>query len=72
MHANYAVVFAQLYMPTEKKGEFKKEGINTFVVRLRNDDMSVCKGVFIEDMGFKLGANGVDNARIAFNNVRVP
>jgi len=41
-------------------------------VRIRKDDKSVSDGVFIEDMGHKLGLNGVDNARIGFNNVRIP
>lgn len=29
-------------------------------------------GVTVEDMGYKMGLNGVDNAKLAFNNVRVP
>lgn len=29
-------------------------------------------GVFIADMGHKIGCNGVDNGRLAFRNVRVP
>merc|ERR1719290_433134 len=29
-------------------------------------------GVTIEDMGYKMGLNGVDNAKLSFNNVRVP
>jgi acyl-CoA oxidase len=33
--------------------------------------MKACKGVFIEDMGFKIGLNGVDNARLMFDNVRI-
>jgi acyl-CoA oxidase len=31
--------------------------------------MKPCKGVFIEDMGFKMGLNGIDNGRLSFNNV---
>jgi acyl-CoA oxidase len=34
--------------------------------------MKTSKGVFIDDMGMKMGLNGVDNGRLAFNNVRVP
>jgi acyl-CoA oxidase len=52
--------------------EGKNEGIHTFLVRIRKEDKSLADGVFIEDMGHKLGLNGVDNARIAFNNVRIP
>jgi alkylation response protein AidB-like acyl-CoA dehydrogenase len=29
-------------------------------------------GVTIEDMGYKMGLNGVDNAKLSFDNVRVP
>jgi hypothetical protein len=29
-------------------------------------------GVTIEDMGYKMGLNGVDNAKLSFSNVRVP
>ncbi|KAI9104450.1 acyl-CoA dehydrogenase/oxidase [Phlyctochytrium arcticum] len=64
--SNVAVVFAQTYV----KG--KHEGINVFWVRVRNDDHSISKGVRIEDMGYKMGANGVDNAKLWFDNVRVP
>lgn len=45
--------------------------MHAFIVRVRNEDHSLRKGVFIEDMGHKFGLNGVDNARISFNNVRV-
>ena len=29
-------------------------------------------GVTVEDMGYKIGLNGVDNAKLTFDNVRVP
>jgi len=29
-------------------------------------------GVTVVDMGVKMGLNGVDNARLSFDNVRVP
>lgn len=29
-------------------------------------------GVWLEDLGHKLGLNGVDNARIKFTNVHIP
>jgi acyl-CoA oxidase len=60
------LVFAQTII----KG--KNEGINVFIVRVREDDLKPCKGVFIEDMGMKMGLNGVDNGRLIFDNVRVP
>ena len=30
-------------------------------------DMSVCPGVRVEDMGHKMGCNGVDNGKLWFN-----
>ena len=65
-HSNYAVVFAQTIV------DGKNEGVNVFIVRIRNERMEPCPGVEIEDMGFKIGLNGVDNARLAFNNVKIP
>lgn len=62
-HANYAVVFAQTWV----KGV--NEGVNAFIVRIRDDQMKPCKGVMIEDMGFKMGLNGIDNGRLMFSNV---
>ena len=34
--------------------------------------MKPCPGVYIEDMGWKLGLNAIDNGRLTFTNVRVP
>ena len=65
-HANYAIVFAQ----TIVKG--KNEGIHAFVVQIRDENMKPCAGVTIEDMGMKLQLNGVDNARLTFNHVKIP
>ena len=65
-HSNYSLVFGQ----TIVKG--KNEGVNCFIVRIRDDTMKPCKGVFIEDMGMKMGLNGVDNGRLSFKDVRVP
>mmetsp|Transcript_3167 Transcript_3167/g.6936 ORF Transcript_3167/g.6936 Transcript_3167/m.6936 type:complete len:665 (+) Transcript_3167:191-2185(+) len=66
VHAQWCVVFAQLLM----KGT--NHGIHGFLVRIRNPDMSVCRGVRIEDMGHKMGCNGVDNGKLWFDHVRVP
>ena len=65
-HANYAVVFAQ----TLVKG--KNEGVNAFLVRIRDENGQVMPGVKIVEMGLKLGLNGVDNGALFFNNVRIP
>jgi len=64
-HANYAVVFAQTWV----KGV--NEGINSFIVQVRDENMKASKGVYIEDMGMKLGLNGIDNGRLVFNQVVV-
>ncbi|KAJ3021319.1 hypothetical protein HKX48_008795 [Thoreauomyces humboldtii] len=66
VHCKWAVVFAQTYV----KG--KHEGINVFLVRIRDEDLSVSKGVRVEDMGYKFGANGVDNGKLWFDHVRIP
>ena len=34
--------------------------------------MRPCRGVMIEDMGMKIGLNGIDNGRLMFDHVRVP
>ncbi|KAK9829677.1 hypothetical protein WJX72_007299 [[Myrmecia] bisecta] len=65
VHAKWAVVFAQLLIGG------KNEGVHGFLVRIRNEDMSVCPGVRIEDMGHKMGCNGVDNGKLWFDHVRV-
>jgi acyl-CoA oxidase len=36
------------------------------------EQMKPCTGVYIEDMGHKMGLNGVDNAKLIFRNVKVP
>ncbi|KAJ1675669.1 hypothetical protein EV182_000819 [Spiromyces aspiralis] len=65
VHAKWAVVFAQLLI------NGTNEGIHAFLVRIRNEDMSVCRGVMIKDMGPKQGLDGVDNACLSFRNIRV-
>jgi acyl-CoA oxidase len=65
VHAELAVVFAQLEVAGEGRG------VHAFVVPIREDGR-VCDGVTIEDDGLKMGLNGVDNGRIRFDGVRVP
>jgi len=65
-HAKHIVVFAQLWV----KG--KNEGIHGVLVRCRGDELEPVEGVTVEDMGHKMGLNGVDNAKLTFDNVRVP
>eukprot|EP00494_Astrolonche_serrata_P028154 UN28419 len=66
IHAHWVVVFAQMII----KG--KNYGVHAFLVPVRNKDLTVRKGVKIEDMGIKMGCNGVDNAKLFFTHVRIP
>ena len=65
-HAKHIVVFAQLYV------NGKNEGIHGVLVNCRGKNLEPIPGVTVEDMGFKMGLNGVDNAKLTFDNVRVP
>ncbi|KAA1428284.1 acyl-CoA dehydrogenase family protein [Nocardioides antri] len=64
-HAQLAVVFAQLVV------DGATHGVHALVVPLRDGD-TVLPGITITDDGPKMGLNGVDNGRIAFDGVRVP
>ncbi|KAL4447754.1 hypothetical protein ABPG75_004973 [Micractinium tetrahymenae] len=67
VHAHWAVVFAQLLIGGTN------HGIHGFLVPIRSkQDMQPCRGVRIEDMGHKMGCNGVDNGKLWFDHVRVP
>jgi len=65
-HGQAAVVFAQLVTQDESRG------VHAFFVPIRETAGKPCAGVSIEDCGHKAGLNGVDNGRLAFNQVRVP
>jgi acyl-CoA oxidase len=64
--ARLATVFAQL----EVNGEH--QGVHAFLVPLRGQDGRLLPGITIEDDGYKMGLNGVDNGRIWFDHVRIP
>lgn len=66
VHAKHVVVFAQLHTNGEN------HGIHAILVRIRDDNLKVMPNVRVEDMGYKMGLNGVDNAKLFFDNVRVP
>lgn len=66
IHAKHCVVFAQLTI------DGKDRGIHGILVRIRDEDLKTMPGVTIEDMGHKMGVNGVDNAKLSFDNVKVP
>ena len=57
------MVFANLII------DGKNEGLHGVLVRMRDDNMKILPGVTVEDMGHKMGLNGVDNAKVAFDNV---
>ncbi len=65
LHSEMAAVFAQLIVNGEN------HGVHAVLVPIRKEG-KVLKGVKIEDCGYKIGLNGVDNGRIWFDNVKVP
>jgi len=65
LHSEMAAVFAQLIVDGESKG------VHCILVPVRKNDQ-LLPGVKIEDNGYKLGLNGVDNGRLWFDNVKVP
>lgn len=66
IHAQHIVVFAQLY------ADGAHRGIHGVLVPIRDENMQTLPGVTIDDMGHKIALNGVDNAKLSFDNVRVP
>ncbi|GMK57862.1 hypothetical protein CspeluHIS016_0406960 [Cutaneotrichosporon spelunceum] len=66
IHARYCIVFAQLSV------NGKQEGVHAILVPVRDKNLNVLPNVTIRDMGRKQGLDGVDNALLAFHNVRVP
>ncbi|MEO0734099.1 MAG: acyl-CoA dehydrogenase, partial [Bacteroidota bacterium] len=66
MHSKMAAVFCQLIVNGES------HGVHAVVVPLRDEGHNVLPGIRVEDNGYKLGLNGVDNGRLWFTHVRVP
>merc|ERR1712214_216711 len=66
VHAKHVVVMAKLIV------DGVNEGIHAVLVPIRDDKLNILPNVLVEDMGHKMGLNGVDNAKLTFNNVRVP
>lgn len=65
LHGTMAVVFGQLIVGNEHYG------IHAVLVPLRDENHHLCPGVKVEDCGYKVGLNGVDNGRIWFDHVAV-
>jgi len=64
--AELGVVVADLRI----KGE--SHGPHAFLMRMRDDDGALRPGIQVEDMGTKTVANDLDNARVWFDQVRLP
>ncbi|GMH82626.1 hypothetical protein TrVE_jg5097 [Triparma verrucosa] len=64
--AELGVVIADLRI----KG--KSHGPHAFHMRLRDDDGNLMPGIRIDDMGTKTVANDLDNARVWFDQVKLP
>jgi acyl-CoA oxidase len=61
-----ASVFCQLIVDGEN------HGIHAVLVPLRDENDNLLPGIKVEDNGYKMGLNGVDNGRIWFDHVEVP
>lgn len=66
LHCSMAAVFAQLIVDGEN------HGVHAVLVPMRDKDGVLLDGIRVEDCGYKIGLNGVDNGRIWFDNVEVP
>ncbi len=66
MHSEMAAVFAQLIV------EGENQGVHCVLVNIRDKKSNLMPGVKVEDCGYKLGLNGVDNGRIWFDQVTIP
>lgn len=66
LDATMATVFAQLIV------EGTNHGVHAILVPLRDKDGTLLEGIRVQDNGYKLGLNGVDNGKIWFHNVVVP
>lgn len=66
LDATMATVFSQLIV------EGTNQGVHAILVPLRDEKGTLKEGIRVEDNGYKLGLNGVDNGKIWFDNVSVP
>ena len=66
MHSTMSATFAQLIV------DGKNHGVHCILVPLRDAKGALLPGIKVEDCGYKMGLNGVDNGRIWYNQVRVP
>ncbi len=66
LHGRMASVFAQLIVNGEN------HGVHALLVPMRDEEGNLLPGIRVEDCGYKLGLNGVDNGKIWFDKVRIP
>lgn len=66
LDSTMASVFAQLIV------NGKNHGVHAILVTIRDENHKLIPGVTIQDNGYKLGLNGVDNGKIWFHQVKVP
>jgi len=67
LHAQHCVVFAQLQV------DGVWHGVHAILCQIRDGVAGqTMPGVTINDMGHRMGLNGVDNALLSFDNVKVP
>lgn len=66
LHARAATVFARLIT------QGVDHGVHCFYVPIRDENGELLPGISSEDDGPKGGLNGIDNGRLAFDQVRVP
>lgn len=66
MDSTMAAVFCQLIV------DGVSHGVHAVLVPIRDQSGNLLPGVKVEDCGYKMGLNGVDNGRIWFDQVEVP
>lgn len=66
LHGSMSAVFAQLIV------DGVSHGVHAILVPIRDENGELLPGVEVEDCGYKLGLNGVDNGRIWYHNISVP
>ena len=66
LHCSMATVFAQLIV------DGKNQGVHAVLVPIRDAKSNLLPGIKVEDCGYKIGLNGVDNGRLWFDNIVVP
>ncbi|MFT6334984.1 MAG: acyl-CoA oxidase [Halioglobus sp.] len=66
LHSTMAAVFAQLIV------DDVNHGVHAVLVPIRDKNNNLLEGIKVEDCGYKIGLNGVDNGRLWFDNVSVP